>query len=107
MFEFTDANGQVLMGPRRDCDQANRGNPWRSQPAYPRLILRTLSPHRSSSSFPIRRMSQAAKEKSTGMKRRSAAEEQLIVEFEKALRRKLTEQEKNLAIAQAEHIGDL
>jgi len=37
----------------------------------------------------------------------SKAEEQFIVSLEKHLGQKLTEQEKNLAIAQAESVGDL
>jgi len=52
-------------------------------------------------------MSQAVKEKPTGTKPRSEAEERLIVWLEKEEGRKLTEQEKNLAIAQAELMGNL
>ena len=50
-------------------------------------------------------MSQAAKQKPTGTKRRNEAEERLIAWLEKEEGRKLTEQEKNLAIAQAEIMG--
>jgi len=52
-------------------------------------------------------MSQAADQKPTGTKPRSEAEERLIAWLEKEEGRKLTEPEKNLAIAQAESVGDL
>jgi hypothetical protein len=52
-------------------------------------------------------VSKAANQKPTGTKQRSEAEEQLIEWLEKVEGRKLTEQEKNLAIAQAEMMGGL
>lgn len=52
-------------------------------------------------------MNQAIKQKPTGTKPRSAAEEQFIADLEKYLGRKLTDKEQNMAVAQAEQIGEL
>jgi hypothetical protein len=52
-------------------------------------------------------MNAAPNKRPTGTKQRSEAEEQFIKELEKYLGEKLSEQEKNLAIKQAEQVGDL
>ena len=52
-------------------------------------------------------MSTPHSKKPTGTKQRSEAEEKFIASLEKYLGRKLSEQEKNLAIGQAEAMGDL